>query len=47
MAGIPIPEDDEPPPIDKSMPVMRVDLDVPDGVKLLLVINGVEMDLDD
>lgn len=26
---------------------MRVSIDVPDGVKLVLVINGVEFDLDD
>jgi hypothetical protein len=27
-------------------PVMRVELEVPDGVDLLLIINGVQIDLD-
>jgi hypothetical protein len=30
-----------------ARPVMRVDIEVPDGVELRLIINGVEMDLDD
>jgi hypothetical protein len=30
-----------------ARPVMRVDLEVPDGVELRLIINGIEMDLDD
>jgi hypothetical protein len=51
MANSILPKDDddrEPARLDiPAKPVMRVDLEVPDGVHLMLVINGVEMDLDD
>jgi hypothetical protein len=48
--GITLPEDDDKDPPRRDIPakpLMRVDLEVPDGVELRLIINGVEMDLDD
>jgi hypothetical protein len=32
---------------DQDEQELRVSIDVPDGMKLVLVINGVEFDLDD
>jgi hypothetical protein len=40
-------DDEEPAREDKPQEEMRVSFDVPDGVKLVLIINGVEMVLDD
>jgi hypothetical protein len=47
MAVVPEHDEGQETPTAVARPVVRVDIDAPDGVELRITINGVEVDLDD
>jgi hypothetical protein len=47
MAVVPEHDEGQETPTAVARPVVRIDLDVPDGVELRLTVNGVDVELDD